>query len=66
MRLIISLEQSWPSGLLPLSLMGTVQVRETCFFSRQILQLVRQILFCPDVCAGHFQKLFQALIYSLT
>ena len=27
-------------------------------FSEQNSQLAPQILFCPDVSAGHFQKLF--------
>ena len=31
-----------------------------CWFSGQISQLAGQI-FCPDVSAGHFQKLFRAL-----
>ena len=51
MRLIISQEQSWFSGLWRLA-----------FFSLQNVQLSGQILFCPDVTAGGFQKLFQALL----
>ena len=34
-----------------------------CWFSGQNSQLAGQILFCPDVSAGHFQKLFQVLLY---
>ena len=42
--------------------MGTMQVCETrFFFSGQNSQLDGEILFCPDVSAGHFQKLFRAL-----
>ena len=40
--------------------MGTIQICETCW-SRHNSQLARQILFCPGVSAGHFQKLFRAL-----
>ena len=57
-RLIISQEQSWPSGLL-LYLISHECVQ--CWFSAQNSQLAGQILFGPDVSAGHFQKLFRAL-----
>ena len=40
--------------------MGTIQICETCWY-RQNSQLAGQILFCPGVSAGHFQKLFRAL-----
>ena len=40
--------------------MGTIQICETCW-CRQNSQLAGQILFCPGISAGHFQKLFQAL-----
>ena len=43
--------------------MGTILVCET--FSRQNPQLDGQILFCPDVSTGHFQKLFRALYVFL-
>ena len=40
--------------------MCTVLVHEA-FFSGQDSQLAGQILFCPEVSVGHFQKLFRAL-----
>ena len=56
--LIISQEQSWPSGLL-LYLISNKWLQ--CWFSRQNSQFPGQILFYPDVSAGHFQNLFWAL-----
>ena len=44
--------------------MGTIQICETCW-SRQNSQLAGQILFCPGVSAGHFQKLFRALLSNV-
>ena len=41
--------------------MSTMLVRETFFWTNS--QLAGQILFCPDVSARHFQKLFRALIF---
>ena len=63
-RLIISQEQSWPSGLL-LYLISHKWVQ--CRLFTQNPQLAGQILFCPDVSARHFQKLFRALhfIYDI-
>ena len=62
MRLIISQEQSQLSGLL-LYLINHKWVH--CWFMRiylgQIPQFAGEILFCPDISAGHFQKLFQPL-----
>ena len=40
--------------------MCTVLVCED--FSGHDSQLAGQILFCPDVSTGHFQKLFRALV----
>ena len=66
-KLIISQEQSWPSRLL-LYLVSHKWVQ--CRFMRLAFselnsQLDGQILFCPNISAGHFQKLFQAL-YTCT
>ena len=65
MRLIISQEQSWPSGLLYLVSRKWVNCgfERLAFLSGQNSQLAGQMLFYPDVSAGHFQKLFQALYY---
>ena len=41
--------------------MGTVYVGYETFFSGQNPQLAGQILLCPDISVGHFQKLFWAL-----
>ena len=54
-KVIISQEQQWPSELL-LYLISHKWAQ--CCFSGQNSQLAGQILFCPDVSAGHFQKLF--------
>ena len=45
--------------------MGTVLVYETFFYTKHNPQFAGQILFGPDVSAGHFQRLSQALsLYS--
>ena len=54
-RLIIIQEQSWPSRLF------LYPISHKCWFSGQNSQLTGQILFCPDVSTGGFQKLFRAL-----
>ena len=58
MRLNISQEQSWPSVLYLIS-HKWVQYR----FMRFVFQTTAgEILFCLDVSAGHFQKLFRAVM----
>ena len=58
-RLIISQEQSWAHGLV-----GDKWVQ--CWFSGQNSQIAGQILFCPDVFAGYFQKICTELGLYLT
>ena len=64
MRLIISQEQSWPSGLILYLISHKWWLQ--CWFSGLNSWLAVQILFCPDFSPEHFQKLFSKIILSCT
>ena len=61
MRLIISQEQSWPSGL-SLYLISHKWVQ--CWFSGQNSWLAVQIFFCPDFSPEHFKNYFQKSFWA--